>query len=222
MSMKKIRNIKAVVFDMDGTLFDTEKISSGGWVAAGKALHNPMPMEMIDSFRGNNDEGITQKMRTHYTCEEDVQKAWQVRNQYALDQVEQHGVPLKKGLWEAFRDLKAMGLILCMATSSSRERAMNLCRKAGIEQELAFILCGDEITHGKPAPDIFLTASEKLGLPPEVCLVVEDSFHGVHAACAAGCPVVMIPDMDPPDEEIRSLCDAVLDSLDEIAGVLEP
>ena len=216
--MNRNTKIEAVIFDMDGTLFDTEVISTGGWRAAGKALGNPMSEELIDSFRGNNDEGITEKMRTHFATEAEIQKAWEIRNQYGRDQISRYGVPPKKGLYECLRQLKAGGIRLCLATGSGRERVHLLCRLAGIEDDLEFCLCGDEVEHGKPAPDMYLLSAARLGLSPARCLVVEDSFNGVRSAHAAGCPVVMIPDLDAPDEEIRGLCDAVLESLDELPG----
>ena len=80
--------VKAVIFDMDGTLFDTERISSEAWVEAGCALGDPMPMSLIDSFRGKNDEGISQAMRTHFTREEQIEKAWDVRNRHAMDLID--------------------------------------------------------------------------------------------------------------------------------------
>jgi len=220
MNMKRADTIKAVIFDMDGTLFDTEKISTGGWRAAGKALGNPMSEALIDSFRGNNDEGITEKMRTHFTTEAEIEKAWEVRNQYAWDQIDRYGVPPKAGLYACLRELKEMNIVICLATGSGRERATRLCHLAGIENDLAYCLYGDEVEHGKPAPDMYLLSAAKAGFAPAQCLVVEDSFAGVRSAHAAGCPVVMIPDLDPPDDEIRSLCDAVLERLDEIPGFI--
>ena len=219
--MERFTQIKAVIFDMDGTLFDTEKISVGGWIAAGNGLGRPMPMSLIDSFRGNNDAGITEKMRTHFKTEEEIERAWQIRNAYATEKTTD-SVPLKKGLHETIAALKEKGLRLCVATGSDRPRAMRLTRLGGITEDLEFCLCGDEkeIRRGKPAPDMYLVAADRLGLKPEQCLVVEDSFNGVRAARAAGCPVIMIPDLDPPTTEIRDLCDAVLECLDQIPDMI--
>lgn len=218
--MNQLTGIKAVIFDMDGTLFDTERISTNAWIAAGEALGKPMPMSLIDSFRGNNDEGITEKMRTFYHLEEEIAKAWVVRNTFCMEQIEKYGVPPKAGLYETFDALKKKGIRLCVATGSDRPRALKLCRLAGIDKDLAFCLCGDEVTRGKPAPDMYLQSANRLGLPSAQCLVVEDSFSGVRSAHAAGCRVVMIPDLDAPDEEIRSLCDEVLERLDQIPELL--
>ena len=214
--------VKAVIFDMDGTLFDTERLSTQGWREAGLALGKPLPEELIASFRGNNDALITQKLSTHLTTEEEIQEAWRIRNHYASQCVIDDGVPPKPGLYSTLKALKGKGIRIALATSSDKERARNLCDLAGIQQFFDVSLYGTDITKSKPDPALYLLAAEKLQLIPEECLVVEDSFNGVRAGHAAGCRVAMIPDLDEPDDEIRGMCDAVLETLDGIVPYFLP
>lgn len=121
---------------------------------------------------------------------------------------------------KALSVLKDHGFALGLATSSYRPVAERELEPFGMQAYFDSITCGDEIEHGKPAPDIYLLAAERLGMRPEECAVVEDSPNGVRAGAAAGMSVFLVPDTIEPTPEIRSMCVDVLGSLDELAGAI--
>jgi HAD superfamily hydrolase (TIGR01509 family) len=114
----------------------------------------------------------------------------------------------------------SLGLAKAVATSTARERAMYKLKKSGLEERFDAFACGDEISRGKPAPDIFLLAARLLHLPPEECLALEDSDAGVMAAQSAGMRVVVIPDVKPPSPEASAAAWQFLPSLTDAAREL--
>ena len=130
------------------------------------------------------------------------------------------GIPLKPGVLEALEWLRERGFKTAIATSSSMETAEQYLRQTDMEKLFSQVVSGQHLAHGKPAPDIFLLAAEKLSSAPGSCLVVEDSFNGVRAGKAAGMVTVMIPDLLQPDEELRALADAVLDSMEALPSYI--
>ena len=208
--------IKAVIFDMDGTTFDTERLSTEGWREAGKKIGYPLTEELIADFRGNNNAVISSKLVAYGYSEEMAEMGWHLRDAYARDYVNTYGVPLKPGLFALLDFLKEKNITMALSTGSDKDRAVNFCTKAGIVPYFDAWVFGNEIPVGKPDPSSFLITVEKLGLDPSDCLVIEDSFNGVIAAKRAGCKVIMIPDQDAPTPEITEMCDAVLDTLDKV------
>ena len=211
-----IPDISAVIFDMDGTIFDTERLSTQGWREAGKQLEYLLTEEVITSFRGNNNEVISQKLIAYGYSPEMAAQAWKLRDAYTRKYVTENGVPVKPGLSRLLSFLRDRGYRTALSTGSSKDRALWLCGLAGLSDAFDVWVFGDELTKSKPDPEPFLVTARKLKTAPENCLVVEDSFNGVRAADAAKMPVIMIPDEDTPTEEIRSMCNAVGTALDEI------
>ena len=108
-----------------------------------------------------------------------------------------------------------------MASSTYRSLVERNLRTAGVEEYFRKVVTGDQVEHGKPAPDIFLLAARQLGLAPGNCLVLEDSFNGVRAGAAAGCVTVMIPDLSQPTPELLSLCSGCLEDLGQVPDFIE-
>ncbi len=129
--------------------------------------------------------------------------------------LEENGIDLKKGLFELFGFLREKGIKIAVATATPRERTLKYLEKIQILSYIDAIVCGDMVTTGKPAPDIYLTAAKELGLPPEEGAAFEDSPNGIKSAYSAGCHAVMIPDMTPPDEEIMPMLSGVYDNLED-------
>ena len=138
-----------------------------------------------------------------------------------MDEYLKTTVPKKKGLDELLAWLKARGLPAAVASSTYRSLVERNLRTAGVEEYFRKVVTGDQVEHGKPAPDIFLLAARQLGLAPGNCLVLEDSFNGVRAGAAAGCVTVMIPDLSQPTPELLSLCSGCLEDLGQVPDFIE-
>lgn len=199
------------IFDMDGLLFDTERIFQETW----QELADIYKVELAEGFAraisGTNGAHMCRVIETYYhvpdgtkimeTCLKNVKKKLEVY------------VPVKEGVSEIlgyFRDHK---IKMAVASSSSREQIQANLRNAGIEGYFDEIVSGEEIQHGKPEPDIFLCAAEKIGCRPEECFVFEDSENGIKAGYAAGCVTVMIPDLIAPSSEIMPYCSQIYENL---------
>lgn len=213
--------IRGVLFDMDGLMFDTERLAVDGWMEAARQLEIPLSREQTMSLRGLLPE-VSRKRFAEWFKDADVyDKGRDIRKAYVEEQIEKYGIPVKKGLYELLEYLRDHGYHIAVATSTSRESAKRHWERAGVEQYFEASVCGSEVKAGKPAPDVFLTAAARIGCEPGECLVLEDSPNGVRAGRAAGCVVAMVPDLDQPDDECRALCDYVLEDLGKVIPILE-
>jgi HAD superfamily hydrolase (TIGR01509 family) len=131
------------------------------------------------------------------------------------------GLPLKPGTLELLDGLAAADCPMAIVTSSSRRSAERNLSLAGIRSRFDTILTLDDVTRGKPSPDLYLLAATRLGFAPQVCIAVEDSNHGVTASHAAGAITIMVPDMAPPTDETRAKCAAVLPDLNAVLAMLQ-
>ncbi len=212
--------IKAVIFDMDGLMFDTEKLAADGWKYAGNSLGFDIDDEKLSQTRGRNVADARKLFFEWYGDRVDYDKARSIRCDHLNSRLKQHGMPMKKGLCELLGYLKENGYKRALATSTHRETVAWYFELAGLPMDFDVVVCGDEVENSKPAPDVFLKAAKKLGTDPERCLVLEDSPNGIRAGSGAGCKVVMIPDLDHPTEEIIKLCLKICDNLSDIMEIL--
>ena len=191
----------SVIFDMDGTLLDTQRICIPAWDYAGERQGLSGLGRYIPSVCGMNAQGWGQYLLDRHP-EIDLAKFTVESRQYALDNLV---IRYKKGAGELLSYLWDKGIRTAVASGSSHGSIEHHLRELGIYERFDAIVGGHDVEHGKPAPDIFLLAAQKLGADPSDCIVFEDSENGVRAGHAAGMRVVGIPDIVPFSDEVKAL-----------------
>lgn len=207
--------VKAIIFDKDGTLHDTEKVFQQAWKLAADELHVPDIESAIRDCTGLTIPAIAEYWAKKYPTIpfED----YLPRRQEHFNRIIADGIPVKAGAHELLSYLNTHGYRVGMATSTGYEAAMEHLRRTNMVQYFVpdAIITGDMVENGKPAPDIFLLAAERLGVAPAACIGVEDSLNGIRAIHAAGMRAVMIPDIVTPTPEVEALvwrkCGCLLD-----------
>ncbi len=219
--MKDSITVEAILFDMDGLVLDTEKLYTRFWQEAANALGYPMTKEQALGMRSLNRGAGLAKMQSYFgeTVDYDAIRGKRIEMMDAF--VEKEGVTLKPGIRELLSYLKEHGIKTSIATSSPIERTVLYLTSVGLEKSFDELVSGYMVEKGKPEPDIYLYAAEKLGVKPEHCMVLEDSPAGILAAYRAGCIPVMIPDQDEPEEETRKLLYAKVENLQKVMELLE-
>lgn len=203
--------LKGAIFDMDGLMFDTQRIYDEEWPkTAIKYGQKPDP-GLVRDVRGSN--GIIMWNIVHrYYPDIDAQKYIDDTLASVLD-IEKTWVPKKPGLDEILKFLSESGVRLAVASSSKADMVLHNLDLTKVRTYFDFVITGDLVEKTKPDPDIFLKAAAGLKLSPEECYVLEDSFSGVRAGHAAGCRTIMVPDQVQPTDEIRALAAGVYESL---------
>ncbi len=219
--MKDSITVEAILFDMDGLVLDTEKLYTRFWQEAANALGYPMTKEQALGMRSLNRGAGLAKMQSYFGEAVDYDAIRGKRIEMMDAFVEKEGVTLKPGIRELLSYLKEHGIKTSIATSSPIERTRLYLTSVGLEKSFDELVSGYMVEKGKPEPDIYLYAAEKLGVKPEHCMVLEDSPAGILAAYRAGCIPVMIPDQDEPEEETRKLLYAKVENLQKVMGLLE-
>lgn len=211
---------QAVVFDMDGLMFDTERMIQRSWDVVGVRMgFGKMGKDIYHTLGLNNAE------RERYfkdTYGEDFPYP-EFRENYRAEvsrDTEENGTPVKKGLYELLEVLREKRLKLAVATSSNYESAAKLLEEAKVSDYFHAIVTGNMVEHSKPAPDIYRKACEALEVAPESALALEDSYNGIRSAHAAGMKVIMIPDLLTDSTCVDALLYGKMDSLTEVAELL--
>lgn len=213
--------IKGVIFDMDGTMFDTEPISAWAWKKAGKSKGYEITDEMVRSFLGKNMTAIQAILRQEFGPETETEAIAQARQAYYQAYIQEQGVPQKEGLVALLEYLKNQKIPAAVSTSTDRETGEMVIKKAGVYEYYTAFVYGDMVDRSKPAPDIFWEAEKQLGLEPKDCLVIEDSPSGVLAGKAAGGYTIYIPDLMQLTEEVKEGIAAELRNLSEVIDWIE-
>ena len=211
--------LQGVLFDMDGLMFDTERIGRDGWHKAAETLHIDLPEEIIAAMRGTGTERCREIFNAAIPGEW-YDTAHDLRLRYADEVIAADGVPVKPGLRELLRWLKAAGIPAVLATSTRREKALIYLQQTDVERYFTAAVFGPEVDCPKPAPDIFLAAAAAIRADPAHCVVLEDSPSGLQAAKAAGCPAIVVPDLTPAPAESEQLWNYHAKDLHEVQQIL--
>ncbi|MCM1025714.1 MAG: HAD family phosphatase [Roseburia sp.] len=213
--------MNAVVFDMDGVLFDTERLCQDSWVTT--AERNGLPdMEIIfPRCIGLNANDSRKIVMDAYGADFDYEGFRQQAAEWFWDYIKRNGLPIKLGVFELLDWLREKEWKIGLASSTRRSSVMNHLEQAGIRDRFSVIVTGDMVEHSKPKPDIYLLACRELGAEPCLSFAIEDSPNGIRSAFAAGMSPLMVPDMIAPDEEMRRLSKGIFQSLGEVLEYLK-
>ena len=211
----------AVIFDADGTLFDTETLMYEVWVEIGRDMGLSITIPEYLHYVGLNRKAVLDVMRERIGPDFDGAD-FMVRCVARLsERIEEEGVPLKPGVREILELLHQKGIPAGLATSTHRVRTDRRLELCGLGEYFSAVVTGDEVSKGKPDPEIYRAVCGELSVSPEACLAVEDSRNGILSAHHAGLKVAMIPDMVPPTAELEEIAFLKLNSLLEVRDYLQ-
>lgn len=219
--MNIIKNVSAIIFDMDGVLFDTERVTWDAWNRAlvdyGYAVNDKAYQDTIGMTAPDSEKVFSKYYGAGFLFDE----LHVLEQQYVKEDLAENGIPIKAGLIELLDLIDRLDLRKAVASSTERDTVEQRLINSNLITRFDAIVGGDEVKNGKPAPDIFLTAATRLEVPAEQCLVLEDSDAGLKAAQSAGMVPIMIPDLKPPSEKSKLVAYKILPSLREMRSFLQ-
>lgn len=215
-----MKTIKAVIFDMDGVLIDTEKHYYETWQQAAQEAGFAFTGEHALMLRSCDAKVAEKMMQEIFGTEFDYYAIRERRRELVKERLEQHGLEKKPGIEDILLYLKEKGIKRAVATATPIELTRQHLTNIGVYDLFDEVVSAKQVAHGKPAPDVYLYACEQIGENPQNCIAVEDSPNGIRSAYAAGCIPVMIPDLTQPDEELEKLLFACVPSLSHLKKIV--
>lgn len=212
--------ISAFIFDLDGTLIDTEKIYRIVWPKAVKALGYELSDEMYLSLRSLGRPFAPKRFEEWFGSDFDYDKARRVRKDLFDSYVKEHGIQLKPGATELLTHLRNKNIITAIATATDIVRANEYLNSTGLNGYFDKIISATMVDEGKPSPKVYMYACKELGLEPDSCVAVEDAPNGIISAYKAGLNVIMVPDLSEPDDEISKMLTYKVNNLKEIIDIV--
>lgn len=212
--------IKAVIFDMDGVLIDTEKHYNAAWCEAARMAGFDFTREHALMLRSCDAVLASKMMKDIFGETFDYFAIREVRRGLVAKRLEKYGLEKKPGIDEILAFLREKGIKAAVATATPLPLTLQNLEKIGVKDAFGKIVSAKQVKHGKPAPDVYLYACAQIGEDPADCIAVEDSPNGIKSAYAAGCKTVMVPDLTQPDDEIRPLLYGVAKTLSDIKNLI--
>ena len=217
--MKLLENIFGVVFDMDGLLIDSENL----WLTIAAMVEKDMGINLGKAIKesvGRRDDETIEAFTQILGSKLLVDEFYERYNQKFKEYMDLKGMPVKAGASDILRYFKGKGYKMALASSSARWKVVERLQFANISQEyFDVIICGDEVTHAKPDPEIYLKACKALNLEPNQIVAIEDSAMGIEAGYRAGCHVIAVPDILPINEHTRPMIVAECKTLFDVIGL---
>jgi len=209
---------KAVIFDMDGLLLDTERVFLDAFKKTCDGLDYKFDMSLFVKLIGTNSAKTKEIMLNGFGRGFNYDRFRENWLSYVKVYLSDNSMPLKEGTINILDKIRAIPLPMAVATSTAYHDAIKSLESAEIVHYFNFIVAGDQVTNGKPDPEIYLLAAQKLDADPNECVVFEDSENGVKSANAAGMDVIQIPDLSIPSDELKDLGHRIYDSLTDICA----
>lgn len=206
---------------MDGVILDTEKLYVRFWCEAARFYGYPMQRAHALGIRSMARPFAIEKLKDCFGDDFDYYAVHDKRIELMNKYIAKNGIEAKSGAKELLKYLKANGYGVALATATAPEKAREYLERLGLYEYFDETVSASMVVNGKPAPDIYLCAAERLGLLPEECIALEDSQNGIKSASSAGCKTVMVPDLDVPSEDIIPLLYDVADGLTDVIRILE-
>ncbi len=209
-----------ILFDMDGTLFDTEKHYQWAWRKAIADAGYELDASEVLKLRSLGAPYNVAQFQEWFGEDVDYHAIRQERMNLMKNMLTNE-IPVKPQVPQTLEKLRQMGYSMAVVTATGQEQAVSNLKLAGLLTFFDRVISASMVKRGKPAPDVYLHACEVLEVQPENCYAVEDSPNGVMSAHAAGCRTIMIPDLTQPDAELSRLLYRKLDSFEELINILE-
>ncbi len=208
--------LQAVVFDMDGVIFDSERKVVECWLVVAEKYGIKNIEEQCHKCLGTNSAETRRIMLEYYGEDFPYDEYKSQASTLYFERYSDGRLPMKKGVNELLQHLKSRNLKIALASSTRSAVVLSQLENAGILKYFDKVVCGDMVSHSKPHPEIFLKACEEIQVPPEAAIAIEDSYNGIRSAHAAGMRPIMVPDMAEPTDEMRELAETILPSLIEV------
>ena len=217
--MEKSDKIKAIIFDMDGVILDSESVSDITWEKAAAEKGLKVNDEILNACRGTNKNDTMTILKKYYGGDFDSEAFLERTSELFHEIEEKDGIPLLPYAKEILSYLKPR-YRLALASSTRGPTVERQLRAAGVIDYFETRTTGEQVEHSKPNPEIYLMACKSIGMKPEECVAIEDSLNGIRSAHAAGLHPVMVIDKVQPTEEIKKMCENIFDSLDGLKKIL--
>ena len=213
--------IRGVLFDMDGVILDSEKLYARFWAAGCESFGYSMTYQQALGMRSLNARAGQAYLSSLFGPDISYPQVRAKRIELMDAYVEENGVEAKPGILPLLDYLTSRRIPYAITTASPLDRIANHLGRLGLYQRFPHICTAHAVAQGKPAPDIYLLGAKTIGLPPESCLALEDSYTGLLSAHRAGCLASIVPDLDQPSPEILDIAYAKLDSLADVIDLME-